>query len=153
MSLFKAVFVGIDGVFNSTEFFKSQENSKIKDTREWPGKTLDPIKIKKFNKIAKMPKVVVVISSSWRKHESKEEIEELLRKNGAEFRILDVTPVLNTTKGEEISKWLDENPFIDKFAIIDDDDDMGELLPFLVRTTNQKGLEDSQIEKACALLQ
>lgn len=152
MSLYNAIFLDIDGVFNCVDYFVEhdlKQKSGKKDPREWPESTLDPRKIKLFNRVAKLPKTVIVLSSTWRKHNTTIEVEEMLVRNGAEFHLLDKTPVFydRVPRGDEIKAWLEENAFIDKFVIVDDDSDMGELLPHLVKTDNKDGLLEKHIEE------
>jgi hypothetical protein len=55
-------------------------------------------------------------------------------------------------RGNEIQAWLDAVPVVKTFAILDDDSDMGHLLPFLVRTSGQTGLQPEHVEQAIKLL-
>jgi hypothetical protein len=56
--------------------------------------------------------------------------------------VIDVTPVLNTHRGEEIEYWLQEN-WVDRYCIIDDDSDMlPEQMPYFVKTSDNIDHED-----------
>lgn len=93
------------------------------------------------------PHVQVVLSSTWRKHQ---EMWNHLRAAG--IRWVDVTPVLNGSRGEEIALWC-KNFRPDRFAILDDDSDMLEdQLPHFVQTDTDEGLQDSHIAQLTALL-
>ncbi len=84
----------------------------------------------------------IVLSSTWRL------FERNLQRIKKEIELHDVTPDLSERtgaiyiskqRGDEIQAWLDTNP-ADCFCILDDDADMGELLPHLVKTDSFTGL-------------
>lgn len=57
------------------------------------------------------------------------------------------------TRGSEIACWLSDHAAqIESIAILDDDDDMGVLTPWLVRTTFERGLQREHVEQAVELL-
>ena len=79
--------------------------------------------------------------------------EELV---GAGFRfterIIGCTPhVPERERGYEIKLWLKQVP-VDKFVILDDCDDVGNLFPFLVKTDTFIGLQQVHIDKALGIL-
>lgn len=53
-----------------------------------------------------------------------------------------------STRGEEIAAWLKDHPQYTQFVILDDNADMGDLLPHLVRTDSFTGLEDRHVQEA-----
>lgn len=97
----------------------------------------------------------IVVTSTWRKHMTVSELQDLLIRSGfnPEIKVLDKTPSRYMARGFEIQEWLDENNFTGKFIIIDDDSDMCHLLPLLVRTDCQLGFTLYDYEKALRLLQ
>lgn len=77
---------------------------------------------------SKRIKVSIVVSSTWRKFHTVEELKRMLKSAGltkAES-IIGVTKVLNTIRGLEIDEWLMDNTDknIDAILILDDDSDM-----------------------------
>jgi hypothetical protein len=107
----KILFLDIDGVCNNQETF-----NKYKEA-EFP---IDPYMAFLVGKIQLDTGCDVVLSSSWRHHEDSVEFI-----NKRIVPILDTTPELDSgIRGEEIQEWLDENPDVEKYAILDDDDDM-----------------------------
>jgi len=85
------------------------------------------------------------------------ELRKTLESWGITARIVDRTPNLpHATRGHEIKAWLQERKKwrgdVTHIAILDDQDDMGDLLPWLVRTDGQKGLSESDCRAALALL-
>ena len=51
-------------------------------------------------------------------------------------------------RGIEIQTWLDENPGVEKFIILDDDSDMVHLMPHLLQTDGEFGLTNEIADKA-----
>jgi len=89
----------------------------------------------------------IVISSSWRclgkKHIVRMFNHALGRVGSAVRAIVGMTPnrLKNSDlRGDEIQAWLDQNPNVGKIVILDDDVDMGHLIPHLVRTDPAVGL-------------
>lgn len=82
-------------------------------------------------------------------------ILELLKEAGFKYpeRVIGFTPILiNRQRGDEIKLWLRQVSGVESFVIFDDTDDMGNLFPKLIKTTDQFGLERKHIEKAKKLL-
>lgn len=153
----KILMVDFDGVLNNWEGMKNGEQSH----HDW----LDKANLAVLKKIVEEFNPFVVVSSSWRKLHTKTELEAILLKNGLEIKLAGVTPntfrlpepllVPNwgwktySMRGHEIQKWLDDwrleipNPSI---CILDDDSDMDHLMPFLVQTNGQFGLQEHHID-------
>ncbi len=55
-------------------------------------------------------------------------------------------------RGLEIQQWLDTRTDVESFVILDDDRDMGALLPYLVLTRYDEGLTRDHVERAVAML-
>lgn len=102
----------------------------------------------------------IVISSSWRIGRSLEWLREHFAREGFMYpeRIIDKTPYLRSEtswdvkRGFEIQRWLDNNPGVITFCIIDDDSDMLHLLPRLVKTTFPEGLNYVAGQKVIEML-
>ena len=96
----------------------------------------------------------IVVSSTWRIGMTLKELQELITNSGfnKNIKVIDKTPVLYRQRGEEIQQWLDDNNFTGKYIIIDDDSDMGHLLPVLVRCDCQLGFTIYDYQKALRLL-
>jgi hypothetical protein len=98
--------------------------------------------VKYLNEILSKTEANIVISSSWRKIHTLDEIREQFKSQG----IIDVDRVVSMTggskdgiRGGEIQTWIDNNP-CGNFVIIDDDSDMIHLMDHLVLTRNATGL-------------
>jgi hypothetical protein len=108
--------------------------------------------------LIKKTDAVLVVSSSWRLGTSIEELRATLESWGVVGTVIDKTPVLHDqNRGAEIAKWLaDFDTYfesIDSFVILDDDSDMGELLPYLIKTNGRYGMNLDDANKAMRMLQ
>jgi hypothetical protein len=113
---------------------------------------LDHDKVSLLEKIIDATQCRIVLSSTWRKFgKCIAKVERMLDSIGYELH--DMTPVLDgltsgawgspiwtgASRGREIQAWLDKHPS-ERFVILDDDTDMGALLPHLVNTDIFVGL-------------
>lgn len=122
------IFLDIDGVLNvipqGRDEFGSKFHQHFMDNLKW---------------IVDETKAKIVISSSWR-HDGLKTIQEMWKLRGIAGEVIDVTPTHSSKylrepnysnlpfherleRGFEIQDWLDKNK-VDKYVIIDDDDDM-----------------------------
>lgn len=148
----KLIFLDIDGVLNSSAWFKCffKQNQVIVSV---PDDKLDPDAIARLNKITDATGAKIVISSTWRMlFRSKfPELIEILKEHGVTGDIIGMTPILGTVRGKEIKSWLYTNTEYDveKFIIIDDDSDMDTLRDnHLIKTTFEFGLQDEHVSWA-----
>jgi hypothetical protein len=116
------VFLDIDGVLNSTQFFKMEDTYPKSNPRS----QLDSEAISYLNEIADWN---FVLSSTWRKFYDKNEMNNMLNDMGFNGTIIDYTPDLNwqgSIRGNEIMVWMRENNLGDskKYVIFDDDSDI-----------------------------
>ena len=107
-----------------------------------------------LNELYKKIPYDIVVSSTWRINTSVEALQNLLINSGfnPEIQVIGKTPVLYHQRGLEIQEWIDIHEFKGKFIIIDDDSDMCNLLPFLVRCDCQLGFTIYDYQKALRLL-
>lgn len=148
----KIIFLDIDGVLNSWRYYKSIVASGRRITRAHADH-FDPKAVKVLNEILEKSGAKIVVSSTWRlKYEDYEanplvriDMAKVLREQGVVGEVIGITPRLGL-RGTEIQAWLDENPGIESFVILDDDSDMGHLMPKLVLTHIKDGLRRRHIE-------
>lgn len=122
-------------------------------------RTGDPACVAQLNRITEVTGAAIVVSSTWRHAEN---IKEILAGWGITSEVIGITPALNrwsesgiyigVERGNEIAKWLADNPNDGCLLILDDDSDMGELLPYLVRTNSYIGLTEADADKAITML-
>lgn len=116
----KVLFLDFDGVLNSAASFKYEFRRKTLNVSN----TLSAIACSNLQYILEQDSSVkLVISSTWRKLHSLVELRNILNSYGVEAaRIIGKTPaMLDGNRGQEIRMWLNENPSVAKFIIVDDD--------------------------------
>jgi len=148
----KVLFLDIDGVLSS---LASQSQPKVEISWAIPEERLvedfDPDCIARLITIVKQTGASIVISSSWRKLFEKQTLVNHFKKYGIDC-IVDMTPDLKQHRGLEIQAWLNEHKDIEKFAILDDDNDMFHLAPYLIKTNWKYGLTEDNANKVIEML-
>lgn len=128
----KVLFLDIDGVLNCI----TTSGFHVRDAKDalWP---LDPYMAFMVGKIQLDTGCEIVLSSSWRWS------EDGVAKVRKLVNLLDITPKINGSRGEQIQAWLDKHPEVTAYAILDDDSDMlPEQLPNFFQTTFDNGLTE-----------
>jgi len=165
----KLVFLDIDGVFNSTAWYKKRSKSfDLKDEKEF-----DPNCVKIFNTLIEKVNPKIVVSSSWRTGKLSYLID-LFNMVGIKGEIIGETPQLrgknftNVPRGCEIKEYLSKRNFpilfkyaeemgittdIENYVIIDDDSDMlYEQRNNFVHTSVETGITEKDVELALKIL-
>lgn len=146
------IFLDIDGVLNSRrkliEVYKKTHRPHSGFNYPFDEKCLINLQT-----LVKLTNSKIVITSTWRKEqEGRETLLKALKDYNIEQEVIGYTPVLNSTRGEEIKEYLKQFVEIPNFIIIDDDSDMEELIDRLVLTNGQVGLTQENIDKGISLL-
>lgn len=138
----KVIFLDIDGVLNSNR------SAAALGGMPWPGRSkgrdwhlFDPVAVGLLRRACEKTGSVCVLSSSWRNVMNESEIQELAVHLGV--TIIGQTPrsLGGEPRGEQIAAWLEENPEVWTWAILDDDSDMlEEQKERFVKTTFREGL-------------
>ena len=110
----KIIFLDIDGVLNSDEYFDKIKNLNINGIEN----DIDVSKIVLLKKSLDETGAKVVLTSSWRYTRKAQELKQLLLSYGI---IVDCTPFIDNERGIEIKKWLQEHNDIQDFLILDDE--------------------------------
>ena len=117
----KVIFLDVDGVLNSDEYFDKIRNLDIQGIQ----REIDIEKIKLLKKAIDETGAKVVLCSSWR------------------YTIyVDTTPFLENKRGLEIKQWLSDNENVEDFVILDDeifDSYDQELIKKLIKISNGNG--------------
>ena len=145
MNTTKVLFLDFDGVLNSAEVFK------VRGTADCIDRTM----VLRVARIVEETGCSVVISSTWRLLHSMGQLKAMLRLNGLPDVVIDKTPSLwhnDGNRGDEIRTWLNANPHVKQFVILDDEADMGDCIDHLVRTSFKTGLQDEHVEQAITIL-
>ena len=128
----KILFLDVDGVLNCEYTFKkSRKDGEIMG--------LDPYMVLLVDRIVQATGCKVVLSSSWRYDEKSKEIVMKA------VPFVDITPMSKGlhVRGWEIKAWLEAHPEVEKYAILDDNDDMlTEQLPNFFKCAWNTGLTD-----------
>jgi hypothetical protein len=123
------------------------------------GIQLVPEKVRLINTLCQNTDTHIIISSIWRFAHTVGELEVAFYLAGLRLKtIIGATTKKEVpTRGAEIKQWLDEFGellHVDKYAIVDDIDDMlDSQRPFFVRTEGAIGIMPRDIVKLQALLQ
>lgn len=157
----KIVFLDIDGVLNSMDYF-----GRTKDCKGYT--EINPEKVKLLKEIVDRTGAEIVLSSTWRdlgkrknepEHPMYTYLTDTLKEYGME--IIDHTPYIGQDRPKEIRAWLGNQHDKDiQFVSLDDDfqeqkyDEVG-IGDFLVRTSfyeKDGGLRQEHVEKAVRIL-
>lgn len=151
----RVLFLDIDGVLNFQSYIIQHANGGSSLSCE----IVDPECVARVSTICAATDAKVVISSSWRILMEQDRLVAFLERNGFRGEVIGYTPSISKNgriRGDEIQAWLDhsvpEGETVEAFVILDDDSDMGKLLPRLVKTSFEVGLRDEHVSKAIALL-
>jgi len=171
----KVIFLDIDGVLNTDKNYEEYARAQREDPEQNPevqGRIdiihrhvhllFDEICITNLNSIIRSTGAKIVISSSWRHFYDDAkgrpkfgDLVELLKRVGMIGEVIGKTPTNlprrmseSVPRGKEIKRWLDENPGVEAFVILDDTADMASLRHKLVRTSARIGLSLRDIDKA-----
>jgi hypothetical protein len=158
----KILFLDIDGVLNSADWYARQRNG-LGDLAHF-----DPTLVRRVDEIARRTGAAVVISSAWRLSHPLDELRALLRRAGlVRAPIIGETPEIEggildgLVRAVEILHWLEDHPVearaqggatVRSFAILDDLGDFGPLAPWHVRTSFDVGVTRADVEHTVALL-
>lgn len=144
----KVLFLDIDGVLLSTRSCIAQGGPVDPRTPTDPDK-LDGVALGLVRKLCFETGAQIVVSSTWRERHPASELEKLL-----DLEILDVTPqLLGQCRGEEVAAWLFAHPNVEKYAILDDQDDFLEhQQAVFVQTEFENGLQWEHYRRLIDLL-
>lgn len=143
----KVLFLDIDGVLNSVRSCIAFGGYPHRVTGEHRTK-FDEVSVRLISGIVEAAGAKVVLSSAWRNDKDWHEIGPSLG-----IEIIDRTPSLLGSRGEEIKDWLDRHPEVESYAIVDDDGDMlPEQRPFFVNTDAHDGLSWANAYRLAELL-
>ena len=151
----RVIFLDIDGVLNSGRTARAFQGSVLM-------RQLDPVAVGMLRNVVEKSGAEIVLSSTWRLSENwREETARCLCGAGwpvdgrLDSIFLDRTPKylgINTVRGDEIQKWLEDNPEYDDYIIIDDDSDMLESqMDRFINVDYQIGLSVDNWNRICEI--
>ena len=111
----RVIFLDIDGVLTS-----ARVHSALGDSGFWH--SFDPIAVDCIKRICFHHKFQIVISSTWRHDQHKDDLDgALIKADLKQFLHKDwKTPVTMRERGQEIVMWLDDHKDVLEYIIIDD---------------------------------
>ena len=119
----KVIFLDIDGVLVTRNSVKYQYQYFPDDTSV----RFDDGAVNNLNKLIRLTKAKIVISSTWRLFHSLEDLRNIFKKQGIVGTIISTTSIdkapveIDIPRGQKITAWLVEHPEVEKYVIIDDD--------------------------------
>lgn len=162
----KLIFLDVDGVLNSENFFRARMRDNPKPPREdmieYLSWDIDPACIKRLQEIVDRTGADIILSSTWRINHYKEFIKILKRFN-VTAKVIDRTPRINwegSVRGNEIALFIKKNaqwcgsPHKYKnYVIIDDSSDMlFQQKDNFVHTSWEFGLQDRDVRRSVEIL-
>jgi len=165
------VFLDMDGVLNNANFMGSIRDpahiAPDPNTDYWWLRMIDPEAVERLNQIVEATEAKVVISSSWRYHNTPEDMQRYLNARGFRGEVIGRTCAahmlpegirgLDGTRGHEIHWWLVKNRdlMVDGFVILDDMSAgaFAHMATYLVQTSWATGLLDKHVPAAIKKIQ
>jgi len=162
------IFLDIDGVVNHHEWWVRRKAEGFSRKRKpYSTDELDPLVCKRLQEVCTWAKAEIVLISTWRKYCPLGRIRRVFAERGLTAPVIGRTPDLRHYEGQiedhwqdvgrglEIQWWLqhylpsDEAVCEQRFVIIDDDRDMGDLLGKLTQPRGDRGLTDTEVPYLC----
>ena len=109
----KAIFLDVDGVLNNFSLIRQNGFDYI-----------DPSMVGLVGQVVRRTEAEIVLSSTWRiMPEDRAMVVDALRSHGLSLH--GSTPSIYGPRSNEIAEWLRENGSVERYAILDDEDDAG----------------------------
>lgn len=140
----RVIFLDFDGVLNTPAFLDEVgDYGAIAAAHQ-----IDTRAVDELNRLVGLTGAKVVVSSTWRRYHSVEELQKLLESRGFRGEVIGKTPELWCYRGAEIQDWLYEHLEVEQFVILDDDNDMEKLAVKMVQMDPDKGLTEADVDEA-----
>lgn len=144
----RILFLDIDGVLNSEEYYKNCNNSSENISR------FDSSSVSLIKSLIEEFSLKIVISSTWRYGAVDRLMHELKRNKLMNYLYPDwFTPVIHPAhRGTEVKLWLDLHPEVSDYIIIDDDDNILEEQKInYVKTSLHSGMKNEHYNRVRAI--
>lgn len=141
------IFLDMDGVLSTPRAYVAQMDLPH------PDRWIDPVAVRYLNVLCRAAGAAVVISSTWRLHETGDRFAANLARWGfagalhSDWR----TKRLEGLRGDEVREWLSRHPEVQRHVILDDDADFYADQP-LVLTDPDGGMMREHLRAALAVL-
>lgn len=147
----RVVFLDIDGVLNTLETSPS-----LGWIIQRPRDGIEARFVERLESVCRRGEAKIVLSSSWRTFLPRHghDVAAVLRDAGIDAELVGVTPREPWRRGEQIAAWLAEHPEVQRYVVLDDNDDMEALPPErVVITESTQGLTWADADRAVLILQ
>ena len=143
------IFLDVDGVLNSINKLIEVYNKTNKPHSGY-SYPFDEACLRNLQLLVRETNSKLVVTSTWRRDEQgRKTLLNALKDYELEKEVIGYTPiVLGEKRCMEIKKYLYSLKERPNFIILDDDKDMEELLPFLIKTNAQTGLTYENVQDA-----
>lgn len=155
------LFLDIDGVLNSRDWDRFYQDNDFKYNSD-VDPDIDFRAVERINKLIEETGCEIILSSSWRFF--LKETKNRLTNSGLRYEIKDIIKgmesvydddwpdVKHPTRGDLIADYVNENP-CESYVILDDIDEMTEeQKPFFIKTKNNYGFTDKDLDQAINIL-
>lgn len=144
----KIIFLDIDGVLVTSRH--------MVQSKKYFGHEFDPECVRSLQEILEKTEAKIVVSSSWREGRTLKQLQSIFEINGIK-NVVGMTPIIEgAIRGKEIKEYLNRTLNIglevDRFVIIDDEEEMGELDDHLVETRFETGITRAVADKVIHFL-
>ena len=134
-SLKKVLFLDVDGVLNNGTWASEMYAQGV---RVYEDHILENRALGLLKRIVYATGARVIVSSSWRHdREAYRKLQEQLFRHG--IRAFGRTGGADTDRGQDIRLYLEQHPSVEQFAILDDDNDVGDYADHLIQTNPDRG--------------
>lgn len=150
----KVVFLDIDGVLNGTQNFGRPRTARGHGELNCWIDMIDPLCVTLLNALCSATHAQVVVSSSWRRALSVDELRTVLMAHGFTGQVIGRTQhhASGEPREQQIRSWLAEHSEVTSFVILEDCEPMGRLWRHLVRTDPSTGLVSADVILAAQIL-
>lgn len=142
----KILFLDFDGVMVTDKYLEqlSVTNSPLRDEY---GAKFDPVCVDCLKQVIDSTDAGIVVTSTWKMSLGLEGIQKMWDARHLPGKEIGVTPDIDPIhRGDEIQAWLDANPGVIRYAIIDDcpilDFFREDQLPVLFKVDERTGLDE-----------
>jgi hypothetical protein len=139
------IFLDIDGVLNSAQYYKTVDSRK----KDW--KRFDPKVVTLLIKLIEEFNAKIVISSTWR-FGAISQLNDELKKSGLKkylHKNWKTPQIYPSHRGTEIKMWLEKHSGVLNYLIFDDDVNiLDDQMEHYVKTNIETGLQKEHFQKA-----
>ena len=160
---FPLLFLDVDGVLNSHQYFEEREKHESDDPNfvRSMKSDIDPEAVKRLDLICETTGAKIVVSSVWQRGRLYDILLDALKEYGKHIQVIGVTGdrgCKDCLRGNNILRWMRDNiseyHSFKKYVIIDDDSDMlyWQKDNFVHTSSEKGGLTDEKADKAIKIL-